>query len=228
MKENQSVNLETMTRSQAESALWKRQREGRITASIVHSIKTKRDTTSSQKLLEKIMKYTEPNLSKVDAVCFGRKYERIAKDLYSEKMNQNHTEFQLRDSGLVVDKTFPLFAASPDGVRSCVCHGVGLLEVKCCHKHQGFAVEDIPLHDSDFYLERDTLRLKSNSKHYTQIQFQMYVCGKTFCDFVVYTKRGVHIQTVNYDAEFVGKLVQKCIDFALNELVPEILCHKLQ
>lgn len=228
VSQNQTTNLELITRSQAESALWKRQREGRITATIAHDIKTRRDSTSSKALLLKVMKYNDTDLSKVEAISFGNKYEKVAKELYMQHMLYKHEDFKLRDCGLVIDKAFPLFAATPDGVRSCACHGDGLVEVKCCYKHKDLAVRDIPAQDSGFYLEKDTLTLREGHRYYTQVQFQMYVLEKTYCDFVVYTNKGIHVQTVTYNASFVNNLIAKCTNFAVNELVPEILRHKLK
>ncbi|KAH3738778.1 hypothetical protein DPMN_045421 [Dreissena polymorpha] len=54
----------------------------------------------------------------------------------------------------------------------------------------------------------------------------MHVCKKAFCDFVVFTHRGIHVQTIQYDPEFVEELVLKCTVFALDELVPVIVRQK--
>lgn len=223
--EIQLTNLEKMTRSQSESVLWKRHREGRITATIAHDIKTMK-SESTDCILKRVMKYDQKDLSKVEAISFGLFNERRAKELYSAKMKTEHADFQLRDSGLVIDPVCPIFAASPDGVRNCICHGKGLLEVKCSFKHRDLNVSEIALIDPTFYLDRD-LRIKQSHRYYTQIQFQMYVCQLTFCDFVVFTLKGISIHTVAYNPKFVNELVQKCSEFAFNRVVPEILCHKL-
>lgn len=56
----------------------------------------------------------------------------------------------MRDCGLFVDEVFPVFAASPDGVRNCLCHGEGLVEIKCSYKHRDANVHNIPQIDSNF------------------------------------------------------------------------------
>ena len=134
----------------------------------------------------------------------------------------------MRDSGLVLDATRPVFAASPDGMRTCSCHGNALLEVKCSFKHKNLDldVREIVLIDHSFYLDKD-LKLKESHRYYTQIQFQMHVCQVTFCDFIVFTLKGISTQTVEYNPTFVSNLVQKCSEFAFNHVVPETLCHKL-
>ena len=223
--ETQITNLEMMTRAQSESCLWKRHREGRITATVVHDIKTMK-TESSDVVLKRVMKYNERNLSKVEAISFGLYNERNAKKLYCSAMKSKHTDFQLRNCGLVIDGACPIFAASPDGVRHCTCHGKGLLEVKCSFKHKDLDVSKIVEIDPTFYLDKE-LKLKQSHRYYTQVQFQMYVCHVTFCDFVVFTLNGISVHTVDYNPGFVSELVRKCSEFAFNCVVPEILCQKL-
>ncbi|XP_060566380.1 uncharacterized protein LOC132725293 [Ruditapes philippinarum] len=223
--EQQAQNLEVMTRGQHESPAWHRQRQGRITASFVHDVKTLKSDTSRKSIVNKILKIDQKNLSKIEAVKFGIKNEKVAKEQYKTQMMNVHNNFTLRDSGLVVDTTCPFFAATPDGVRECSCHGSGLVEVKCVYKHKDQEISNID--DNTFYLEKDDLSLKKGHRYFTQVQFQMYVCSKTFCDFVVFTEKGIHIQTINYDSDFVQELIEKCDSFVKNDLLVEIIQRKL-
>lgn len=182
-------NLKKMTRAQAESVLWKRQRVGRITASLVHDIKTLKDSTDSSRCVASVMRYCERDLGNIEHVSYCLRKERKAKKL--NVASKEHDQFVLRDSGLVVDTTFPVFAASPDGVRTCACHGESLIEVKCCSAHRNIFVSDIPEIDKDFFLEPQTLKIKENHRYFTQVQFQMYLCQKQFCDFIVFTDKGI-------------------------------------
>ena len=84
--ETQLTNLEKITRSQSQSVLWQRHREGRITATIAHDIKTLK-TASVDNILKRVMKYDDGDLSKVEAVSFGIYNERKAKELYCSAMN---------------------------------------------------------------------------------------------------------------------------------------------
>ena len=222
--DQQAVNLEKMTRGQQNSPIWVRQREGRITATVAHSIKTLKDSTPRDSVLKKIMKYDCVDLSKLDSIVYGQNNEENARRLYKTDMLSSHENFVLRESGLHLDRTFALFAATPDGVTICDCCNQGLLEIKCSYKHRDQKIEDII--DNTFCLDQD-LKLKKNHQYYTQIQFQMYVTGLYHCDFVVYTDEGIVVQRILYDPEFVETLVKKCQEFAFNYLVPEILQHKL-
>ncbi len=170
------------------------------------------------------MKYSEVDLSHVEAVKFGRKYEPVAISAYSDAM-MDHEDFSFKECGLFIDSTFPLFGATPDGLRKCKCCDEGLLEIKYAYKHKDSNISDIS--DPNFYLDSDN-KLKKSHRYYTQVQFQMYACGKAFCDFVVYTQKSVMWQRVLYDHDFVNAVVRKYAEFAVNDLVPELVQHKLQ
>ena len=132
----------------------------------------------------------------MDNIQYGVHNEKKARDMYEKLASREHDNLVVKDSGLVIDVTFPLFSASPDGVRTCSCHGDGLIEIKCCASHRDMEVSEIPNVDKNFYLEPVTLKLRESHRYYTQIQFQMFVCNKEFCDFVVYTDKGIFYQTI--------------------------------
>jgi len=214
-----------MTRDQHNSPIWQRQRQGRITATVAHDIISLKPETSKTNVLKKIMKYSQKDLSNVEAIKFGLRHEGKAKATYISEMQTKHENFSTTECGLFVDCTFPIFAATPDGMRTCACHGDGLVEIKCSFKHKDSNIHEIC--DPSFYLD-ENMELKKSHRYYTQVQFQMYVCGKQFCDFVVFTNKDVLTTTVYYDADFVNQMVGKCVKFALEDLVPEIIQHKLQ
>jgi hypothetical protein len=215
-----------MTRNQGNSTLWQRQREGRITATVAHDIKTLREQTPTNNILKKILKQETVDLSRIKAVSFGKTNEQKALAMYNSEMSLKHRSFILNGCGLIVDQIFPIFAATPDGSRKCKCHGNGIVEVKCSYKHRDEAIRDIPSIDTSFYLEKETLKLKKNHRYYTQIQFQMYVAKVDFCDFVVYTNKGIYIQTIKFDKEFVDALVLKCKNIAYKTVIPAILSNQ--
>lgn len=51
-----------------------------------------------------------------------------------------------------------------------------------------------------------TCRLKTGHAYYAQIQGQMSVTGSQWCDFVVYTRRGLYVQRIPFNADFWEKL----------------------
>ena len=82
----------------------------------------------------------------------------------------------------------PYFGASPDGLVECSCCGTGTIEIKCPYKFRSKNLMEAA-QDPKFYLETvgGQLRLKTSHNYFCQIQGQMAISGKTFCNFVVWT-----------------------------------------
>ena len=51
-------------------------------------------------------------------------------------MNDEHQDFCVIESGLIIHKDYPFIAASPDGVVNCLCCGSGCVEVKYPYKYK--------------------------------------------------------------------------------------------
>ena len=66
------------------------------------------------------------------------------------------------------------------------------------------------------------LELKETHPYYAQVQGQMGV-RKRWCDFIVYTEKGLSIQRIHFDLSFWRDLVSKLEEFYDNCLAPEIV-----
>ncbi|KAL3859354.1 hypothetical protein ACJMK2_009579 [Sinanodonta woodiana] len=89
-----------------------------------------------------------------------------------------------RSSGLVIHITLPEIGASPDGIISCECCGVGSLEIKCPYTMIDLSRTDI----EKLFLVRDCnggLTLDRRHEHYYQVQCQLFVCDTNYAEFVV-------------------------------------------
>ena len=118
--------------------------------------------------------------------AYVSKDEKKACDKTSVK---DHNDFQLSESGLVINPKWPVIGASPDGVVSCICCGNGVLEIKCPYSHQNTHIQDAASQDSTFCLKKvdGSLRLDNSHTYYYQIQTQLFVCDVEYCDFCVCT-----------------------------------------
>jgi hypothetical protein len=67
-----------------------------------------------------------------------------------------HPGFTTTKAGFVVSLEQPSLAASPDGYIKCKCHGIGVIEVKCCWSHRNEKMSDIIDSRNDFYLLHNT------------------------------------------------------------------------
>lgn len=87
---------------------------------------------------------------------------------------------------------------------------MGCLEVKCPFSIDGTSVVNMTptqiaqtfpsvfLHTSD---DR-SLKLKPTHSYYAQVQGEMAIVGTEWCDFVVYTLAGIHVERIIFDTHF--------------------------
>ena len=69
--------------------------------------------------------------------------------------------------------------------------------------------------------------LSRSHKYYTQVQGQLGVCEKAFCDFVVWTPKGISIERIYRDLPFWEKVLKKLTTFYVQHLLPELMTHNI-
>ncbi|KAJ8973105.1 hypothetical protein NQ317_006331 [Molorchus minor] len=98
------------------------------------------------------LKVEQPSLSLLKTICYplrstfstkatiyGCVHEKEALQAYTERMCVTHEDFGTESVGLCLNPEYPAFGASPDGLVSCTCCGLGCIEIKCplCAKDVG-------------------------------------------------------------------------------------------
>ncbi|KAH7979327.1 hypothetical protein HPB49_009068 [Dermacentor silvarum] len=173
------------TIGQNENAEWMKERTGRLTASnfhrIIHCVKP-------EGLVKDILYPRKQGpLKQGDPRLYGLENEDLAGNAYKTVMLLYDKDIQLVKTGLHVDVTHSFVAASPDRI---VKDGsdVGLLEVKCPASKAGQAVLDACM-DKTFCAEvvDGEVRLKRTHTYFYQVQGQLGVTQKPWCDFVIWT-----------------------------------------
>jgi hypothetical protein len=198
---DEAAVLEESTRNQADSDLWHTQRTGRITASTVHSIKTKVEKNKLQDVESTLKKlFGQQDISNLPAVKYGCHNEPIAADWYYQEHSKKHQNMKISKCGLFVMPASIYVAASPDRLVSCDCCGEGLLEMKCPYSIAGQNFKDGVTLD---YLSKidGTYQLKQTHPYYSQVQQQMGVTGRKWCDFMVFTKEDYFLQRIPFNLE---------------------------
>ena len=112
-------------------------------------------------------------------------------------MNNRSISVDIYKCGLVVSQKEQTLACTPDGkvIDPGCTEPFGLLEVKC--PETKFLVTPLDAcSDSNFCCENvdGQCKLKITHPYYAQVQGQMGVTGTKWCDFVVYTKKGMSIR----------------------------------
>ena len=65
--------------------------------------------------------------------------------------------------------------------------------------------------------------LKKDHEYYTQIQMDMGICGAQYCDFVVYTFKGLIISGMAYDHERLVSVMKKINICYRKYMLPELM-----
>ena len=125
---------------------------------------------------------------------------------------------------LFIDTSCPFLGASPDGivVREDGCRGC--LEVKCPFAHKDRTIAEAAT-EPGFYLKPGPggLQLARNHQYFYQVMGQMGITGLTWCHFVVYTRRGIHVEYIEYDKRIWDVVVEELSKYYLDVLGREHL-----
>lgn len=99
----------------------------------------------------------------------------------------------------------PILGASPDGkvIDSGCTEQYGLVEVKCPATKFNVTPLDA-CSDPGFFLEKinENPTLKRNHNYYAQVQGQLGITQLPWCDFVVYTSKGISIERIPFEDQY--------------------------
>lgn len=225
--------LESGTTGQNDNQEWKSQRVGRITASVSHSVMTKVNTLKKsndmtndacKSLLDSICSLKSDSKA-VPALLYGTQMEDEARKAYTQEINLKHKSVQVKQNGLFIKQDKAYTAASPDGLVDCTCCGEGLLEIKC-----PFSIANSPPNQSNLpYLKANKqgqVNLSKSHQYYSQVQHQMGVTRRKWCDFFVYSKHGHYLERIKFDLERWRALKSAAEYFFRKHITPYLLNNK--
>lgn len=228
VSEDDIREIEQNTRDQRLSPLWHSARRFRITASNFGSVMSRRHDTPPDCL---VLQLVQPKKFSSPAIQYGIDNEPIA---LAEYVAYHHacgnTDLTTSPSGFIISLSHPFLGASPDGVvydPSNIQQPFGVFEIKC-----PYTARDLPPSEActttGFCCTVDSntgyLRLKENHRYYCQVQGQMAIACRPWCDFIIYTKRGINVERINFNESFWKDiLLPKLISFYDNCVAPEIV-----
>ena len=220
--------IERDTREQRMSSVWFSVRRYRLTASIFGAVLSHKADTPPDNLVLRII---QPKQFSSAATRYGIENEPVAVKQYIAHQNQHgHPDLIVSASGIFINTDYPYLGASPDGAVYDPYdpqQPFGFLEVKCPYSARDISPSEACA-TSGFFCELDQgtkqLKLKENHSYFAQIQGQMAIGERPWCDFVVFTMKGVSVQRVPYDPIYwTNKLLPKLTSFYDSCIAPEIV-----
>lgn len=184
-----AAKIESSTRKQTKSGIWRDERRWRLTASMFGTICKITSRRNREKLCSSLLFPCDLTTA---PVLHGRRCESLAIEQFEEKEGVN-----VKPCGLFIRPDYPYLGASPDGVINIDT----IVEVKC--PYTGRNEKITPSRNFPFLKSKeDGLALKETHSYYYQVQGQMFLSGAKFCFFVVYTFQDLKYFKVNLDVQY--------------------------
>ena len=190
MTDARCAQVKDATWAQADSDLWYQMRYGRITASKMHEVAQCK--TKDGYLVEVVF-----GASKFRETAVIKRGKFLEDDVRKEVSRLKN--LKIEQSGLLLDKKWPIFGVSPDGLTN-----EYVIEIKC------------PYNDKTINMYYKDGKL--GKKYYAQIQSQMHISQRKkglFCiahvDFE--SSKQVDVYEVLYDKDYCESIFKKCEKF---------------
>ena len=216
--QNNRRALEVATRSQSISKRWYEEHFTRLSASnFGEIIKSKQPV----KMCAKLLKPFKSQFSS-GAIQWGKENEKKARDQYS---------CQLKEGLVVTDSGFHLegfLGASPDGIiyDTVSDSTIGIIEIKCPYSIRDITVTEAST-KSSFYCcidENNEIHLKKRHNYYFQVQGQLAILKREWCDFIVWTPKGLFVERICFDNDFwYHHCLPSLKSFYYGVMLPEIV-----
>ena len=214
--------LTLSTNLQSKSLVWFEHRKGRITASVFGAVCRTSLSNPSQSLINRILQVSTP--PPTASIQWGIENEERARSEYKAQAMNCHANLELRTTGLHVNPRFPHLGASPDGLVSCSCCGKGLLEIKC-----PFSIRNgIPLEAPCLLPHENNYKLNRAHEYFYQVQGQLAVVERDYCDFVIWTPNGIYNERIYPEPAFFFTISKQLDDFFIKIILPKLLTNNKQ
>ena len=178
-----------------------------------------------------VLRIIQPKSFSTPATLYGiQQEENAVKEYISHQHSNDHTDLIVTASGVIVNKSHCFLGASPDGAVYDPHNSeepYGFLEVKCPYSVRNLTPIEA-CDSSTFCCVLDTttwqLKLKETHPYFAQVQGQMAIGERPWCDFVVFTLKGISVQRIPFNPNFwTDKLLPKLTSFYDNCVAPELV-----
>ena len=194
------ASIEQATRKQHDSKRWHEERYGRLTSSgFGEIIKCRQYEGHAQRKI-----YPTQSKLSTSSIQWGKQNEPVARQQYEQFLKPR--KLKVRNSGQYISN-HGFLAASLDGII-CDENGSpqGTLEIKCPYSQRNTNIADACKTPTFFCTvddkDKTTICLKKTHNYYYQVQGQMAVLNMPWCDFVVWTRKEMHVERIFFDETF--------------------------
>ena len=126
---------------------------------------------------------------------------------------------------------------STDGIVVCssvdTCC-IGCLEIKCLYSIDGNITVEMSsqniAENLTIFSQKGAdgeLHLPHSHRYYAQVQGELAITNKEWCDFVVFSNNKVVVDRILADLEYWNHLEEKLEEFYVHHIIPEILSGKI-
>jgi YqaJ-like viral recombinase domain len=239
-------HIAKITTEQSANPHWKHIRIGRITASMIGNIyrqpgywQNAINSVPPVGLIKKALGFYTNNGNVCPNACeYGLMMESVAAHLYKEHLTLpiNVDGVELEHAGLYMSTKEPWLAASPDYIaRALPGNERWLIEVKSFVPLPNVSnFEQLLEARGDSYLPYyyDTfgkIHVKTDHKHYYQIQCQLYVTGLAFCDLVLFYNGNINVIRIPFNDELWNNCIYpELYAFYFRFILPEMYFKRIQ
>ncbi|KAJ8668927.1 hypothetical protein QAD02_000186 [Eretmocerus hayati] len=200
------------------------ERKSRVTGTTGYGLFTyTQNAHTSEDWKKKIESFVAPKDFSTEAIEYGRKNEAPAREIFKSQ-NPN---IEAIETGLIICKSLPWIACTPDGV---VVHDgkiVSLLEIKCFvnGKSEGIhAVVEKQISKGCLRRRNNVVVMRERNRYYGQVQLGMALLNVGSCKFVLYSSfdKNIFVVDVPKDRLFLVKMLRRLKDLYYATILPGI------
>ena len=210
------------TKGQSENPKWREHRKGRLTASAFkNACSYSGDNINNSTVKSCLGEYADFSNA---ATVYGQQKEKSVRTMYAKNHGQQHSHVRIFDTGLHVNPKFAHLGASPDALVDCQECGQGCIEIKCPYTCREMVMSEACLTKAVpcTYNEDGSLTISKKSSWYYQVQGEMMVTERKYCDLLIHTNKDTICKRIQYDEAFCIDMVKKLTIFYIQFIVPRL------
>lgn len=223
LSEKEVQEISRITLPQFKSKSYVGLQRGRITGSNLKNCCIASNTDPCIATINRIINPTK--LDSGPSIKYHNKNRKKAIDQYVQMQAPNHDEFQYSPCGLIVNQKFPYFAASPDGLVNCDCHGDGCVVVKCLKILSCEASMEVLTSKPNNILNKheNEYSIEETHEFFYQIQLYIHLVELEYCDFIIWSPNEMLPLRIYPDLDFWEEAMEKASSFHTLVIMPELL-----